>query len=65
MNAIEILEIMEKEDIRRIDGRYSKGFVDTDILENLIKRGDVVVYRYGGLDFVTRANKLPSPLDKE
>jgi hypothetical protein len=50
-----ILEILDTESIRLIDGRYSDGFVDLDDLKKLIDMGGyVVLYNIGGVTFVRK-----------
>ena len=49
-----ILEILKKESIRLLDGRYSKGFVDLDELKELISEGKAEVYENQEMKFVRR-----------
>ena len=51
-NREEILNILELEDIRRFDGRYSTGFVDLAELEEMIDLNEVQVIKISGMDFV-------------
>jgi len=53
--TMSILQVLDKEPIRLIDGRYSEGFADTDDLQKLIDMGGYVeVYEDDGLKFVRR-----------
>lgn len=57
-----ILEILKTEPIRMIDGRYSTGFVDTDVLAGFITAGQIEIYKIQGMQFVrlpvqTKKNK--------
>ena len=54
-----IMHVLCAEPIRRIDGRYTDGFVDIDALEALITRGEVETYNVKGWDFV----RLPEDSD--
>lgn len=38
--------------IRVLDGRCGNGFVDQQALAELIRRGDVMVYKVKGMEFV-------------
>jgi len=47
-----IMKILETEAIRFVDGRYSKGFVDEDVLKQLVEDGLVVLRPCGRFMFV-------------
>lgn len=51
-----ILKILETEDIRYIDARYSKGFVDDYVLNEMVMQEEVDVYKKQGLVFVRLKN---------
>jgi len=57
----QILRILEREPIRRADGRYSAGFVDLDDLQRLIDAGEIEVYDNQCVAFVRRRS---SPKDR-
>ena len=60
MSKKNILKILEKEDIRWIDGRYSKGFVDLDELPILLLEGSVEVYVNQEMKFIRLKEKKKS-----
>jgi len=49
---INIHEILERESIRLLDGRWSGGFVDEVELQQLIDNGKAEVYDNQGVKFV-------------
>jgi len=50
-----ILRILSKEDIRYIDGRYSKGFVDQEELRQMVVEGVVEIKTVQGFSFVKKS----------
>jgi hypothetical protein len=52
-----VFEILKKESIRLIDGRYSKGFVNEADLKKLIISGQAEIYDNGGMNFVRLKGK--------
>ena len=48
-NAISIISF---ESVRLADGRYSGGFIDIDILHELVMDGDAEIFREGGMQFI-------------
>lgn len=57
MTKKNILKILEKENIRWIDGRYSNGFVDLNELPILLLEGSAEVYEDQGVKFVRLRKK--------
>lgn len=47
-----IFKILEKEPIRLVDGRYKKGFVNKDVLIEMIRNKDVAVVKKEGMRFI-------------
>ena len=47
-----IIRILEQENIRLVDGRFSSGFVDLNELNNLTKNGIAEIYNNQGINFV-------------
>jgi len=60
MTKKNILKILEKEDIRWIDGRHSKGFVELNELPILLLEGSAEVYENQGMKFVRLKEKKKS-----
>jgi hypothetical protein len=54
-----LLEILKKESIRLVDGRYSNGFADLDDLNKLIELGQAEVYD-NGMEFVRLVSRKES-----
>ena len=48
----EILDILQREDIRFVDGRYSGGFVDCRDLDNVVNSILAATYKRDGFLFV-------------
>ena len=51
---MDILDILDREPIRLMDGRYSTGFVDLDRLRKVIESGYAEVYTENGVRFVRK-----------
>ena len=57
-----IIDILKKEDIRAIDGRYSDGFVDIDDLLYLVSKGKAESYTEKGFTFIRLKKETPDLL---
>ena len=52
-----VLDILQKENIRLVDGRYSGGFIDTEVLHYLIRTGEAETYMNEIITFVRLKRK--------